>query len=131
MGERPVLMGPGDNMVTEVTADTPTFMWFGINGNGDGETITYILTLLAQGDNNSWVVVWQPNTTETTLAYNGPALELGKTYAWSVKAHNVSNMQSENSETHRFIKRAAVRHENAEGWCEPPAKIIRPPPEIC
>ncbi|MFA6448768.1 MAG: hypothetical protein WCX65_04800 [bacterium] len=107
--QRAILMGPGDNVSTDVTSDTPTFMWFKINGQG----INYILTLV---DNDTGVVVWQPIVSTTSIVYNGPALQLGKAYRWSIKAYNDS-IQSDESETHRFVKKEAAGKPDKPYFC--------------
>jgi hypothetical protein len=54
--------------------------------------------------------------TGTSINYNGPTLALGRVYKWSVKAYN-SSVQSEDSETHQFTKRAAAGKPDAPYWC--------------
>ncbi|HOX28377.1 MAG TPA: hypothetical protein PLQ76_04390, partial [bacterium] len=116
--QRPDLISPGSVTATDVTAEEPIFMWFPVNGIG----LSYIITLV---DNTSGAVVWQKNVTAAgsgsteSLDYDGPTLELGKTYRWSVRALN-SKVQSEESQIFRFTKRQAAGKPATPNWCGNP-----------
>jgi len=111
--QRAILMGPGDNTATDVTADKPTFMWFPVNG----EDLTYILSLY-KTETTGDTKIWEPSTKDTSIEYDGPTLEESKVYRWSVKSFSSKyGVQSEDSETHKFTKKAAVGKPDAPIWC--------------
>ncbi len=107
--QRPQLIGPGGSVAMDVTADTPDFMWFPING----ENIQYILSLVKDS-----TVIWQPTGSVTSITYSGPALEIGQTYTWTVKAFNSANsIMSDDSQTFRFTKTESATKPDAPYWC--------------
>ncbi len=107
--QRPELIGPGNVTSQDVSADTPSFMWFPVNG----ENIDYIVKLI---DESSEIIIWQPTTTATSRTYDGPSLELGKSYRWTVTALNDA-VQSEESTAFRFVKKPAAGQPDPIDWC--------------
>ncbi len=89
-------------------------MWFPVNGPED---LSYILSLY-KTETSGDMKIWEPSAKETSIAYDGPTLEESKVYYWKVKSFSPEyGVQSEDSETHRFTKKAAVGKPDAPVWC--------------